>query len=118
MNANRTAEKFLSGPTGRKLLRQYSLDDVGLWKVEGEDDSPGDWGASSNIPVIDLISGSLRDAVEHAVANPRFWTYGAGGNITKVKTVVNNPERHANALRRKKELELALKLVNAELGEY
>lgn len=73
----------MSTHNGKNL--KYSLKEVGIWLVKGEDTSCGDWGSLSNEPSIGYFSGTLKDVIKHAVELPNFWSWGGGGSFTKQK---------------------------------
>lgn len=68
--------------SGIQLLKQHTLDEVSVWHITGEDPNPDMAGPHSN-PHIAYVEGSLRKAIEYAVAQPDFYTWGGGGMITK-----------------------------------
>lgn len=77
-------ERFLNGHEGKKLLEKHSKDEEGLWLVRGEDPNC-DWGGYHHNPYLGTVSGRLGDVIKIAVKMDKFWTWGAGGSITKVK---------------------------------
>lgn len=77
-------DRFLETYGGRELTSKHSLEEYGIWKVEGEDPNC-DFGGSHHQPNLGLFEGKLLDVIKTAVELPAFWTWGAGGNITKVK---------------------------------
>ncbi len=76
-------EKYLSTYSGKNLLENNSLEDVGIWDVKGEDPNC-DFGGHHHNPDIGLFQGTLKGAIEWGVNQPKFWTWGSGGEIKKV----------------------------------
>ncbi len=71
--------------SGRQLANQ--LDEYGTWQVYGEDPNP-DFGGSHHQPFIGYFEGRLRDIVQYVTEmEPRFWSWGAGGDFKKVDGV-------------------------------
>lgn len=77
-------ERYQSTNSYRKLFEKYSLSDVGVWKVLGEDPNC-DLGGSHHQPNLGLFEGTLEAVIKHAVELPQFWQWGGGGDIEKVK---------------------------------
>lgn len=77
-------ENFLTTYSCRELLKKHTLDEVGLWRIDGEDPNC-DFGGHHSNPHLCYLQGKLEDVIKEAVELDRFWTWGAGGNITKVK---------------------------------
>ena len=84
---NEDALKWLRSNAGENLLKKHSLDDVGLWKVEGEDRNC-DLAGPRDIPHLFNARGRLRDVVNKAVNTKGFYGWGAGGRITKMSVEV------------------------------
>jgi hypothetical protein len=76
--------KYLEGYTGKDLLKKHLLSDSGYWHIRGEDPN-ADLGGSHYQPDLGVVKGTLRNVVEYAVMLPRFYTWGYGGNITKIE---------------------------------
>jgi hypothetical protein len=90
-------DKFLNvSYSGRKLLEKHNLSETGFWKVRGED-SNCDWGGHHHMPELGVFEGTLKDVIEKAVNMPRFWTWGGGGDITKLEPISVTPESNAEA---------------------
>lgn len=70
--------------SGVELLKKHSLDEYGIWKINGEDPNC-DFGGSHHSPHIATLEGTLRDVIHQAVVMPQFWQWGAGGDITKLE---------------------------------
>lgn len=75
--------KFFTTYSGRALLKEYSLDQFGTWKVYGEDPNP-DLGGPHHEPELGVLEGRLEDVIRWAVVQPNFWQWGSGGRIRKV----------------------------------
>ena len=79
----------------QNLLAKGDLNEVGTWLVYGEDDNP-DWGGQHISSLLFTLVGTYREAVEAALKDLRFTTWGAGGYISKnitihSKTSMNHP---------------------------
>ena len=71
---------------GRNLLKNYALDGLGVWQIYGE--SPNcDLRGNHYEPLLGTVSGTLEQALEYAVQLPKFYTYGAGGNIKPIEII-------------------------------
>jgi len=106
--------------SGRKLLEKHNLNEEGFWQIRGED-ANCDLGGSHYMPDLGIVEGRLQDVIEYAVELPRFWTWGGGGDITKIGSIpkINkqtNAER-ANLLQEAKDIEARLKEINRRLKE-
>jgi hypothetical protein len=74
-------DKFIQNTyQGKELLKNYSLDDHGVWLVFGEDVN-ADYSGHHHSPFLGAFSGILRDVVAYAVDTPEFWSWGSGGSI-------------------------------------
>jgi hypothetical protein len=83
--------------SGRKLLKEHSLDETGLWEILGEDPNC-DWGGHHHQPQLGIVEGRLGDIIAYAVELAGFWTWGGGGDIRKMNapikiTAESNAER-------------------------
>ena len=72
-----------SSYSGKKLLEKHSLNEEGTWRIRGEDPNC-DFGGSHYKPELGTVEGRLEDVIRYAVAQPDFFTWGSGGDITKV----------------------------------
>lgn len=88
-------EKFRKTYSGKKLLEQHSLNEVGVWEIRGEDQNC-DWGGSHHEPYLATVEGKLSDVIENAVDLPGFWTWGGGGSIKQVR-IMNMDELSSRA---------------------
>ncbi len=75
-------DKYLNSYSGRRLLEKHSLDEYGSWIVKGED-ANCDLGGAHHMPHIGTVEGKLINVIKWAVSQNNFWTWGAGGEITK-----------------------------------
>lgn len=81
------AAKYLeTSYSGQDLLKKHSLDEQGLWHVMGEDPN-ADFGGAHRNPTIGFVNGSLFAAVNWAVKQKDFYTWGAGGILVKVDVI-------------------------------
>jgi len=70
---------------GRALLKKYSLEDYGTWKILGEDPNCDLSGPHSQ-PDLGTLEGKLEDVIRKAVKMDGFWNWGGGGNIYRIRT--------------------------------
>ena len=83
-NISEKAAKWLrTSYSGQCLREKHSLDEEGTWRIRGEDPNC-DMGGHHYQPELGTVEGKLRDVVEHAVNIAGFYTWGGGGDITKV----------------------------------
>jgi hypothetical protein len=68
----------------KKLLAKHSLNEVGIWRILGEDPNC-DFGGHHFQPELGAVEGKLEDAIRYAVKFPNFYTWGGGGDIQKVE---------------------------------
>ena len=73
-----------SSYSGKKLLEKHSLNETGTWRIRGEDPNC-DLGGSHYQPDLGTVEGRLEDVIRYAVSKPNFFTWGSGGDITKVE---------------------------------
>lgn len=70
--------------SGKKLLVKHSLNEVGTWRIRGEDPNC-DFGGAHYQPELGTVEGRLEDVIRYAVKLPGFYTWGGGGDILKVE---------------------------------
>jgi hypothetical protein len=75
--------------SGKKLLEKHSLDEVGVWKVVGEDPNC-DMGGYHHQPELGIIQGTLQQALEFGLNHPDFYHWGGGGDFKKLNIIVKN----------------------------
>lgn len=85
--------------SGRELLKKHSLNEYGIWQVLGEDPNC-DLGGSHHQPDLGIYEGTLLDVITMAVELPRFWQWGAGGNI--IKKNIEKVDKNTAAIRNEK----------------
>lgn len=105
--------------SGKKLLEQNSLDDVGIWKIKGEDPNC-DFGGSHHQPDLGIVEGKLRDVIMYGVMLPGFWQWGHGGDFQLIgnkipKIDVNSWVVREELLNEQERLEKELKAVKDKL---
>lgn len=86
LEKNRADEQykdFLDTYSGESLLKDHSLDEIGIWEVRGEDPNC-DMGGVHHNPYIGTVQGCLDDVIKWAVVQPNFWEHGFGGEIEKI----------------------------------
>lgn len=76
--------KFKKTYYGAKLLENYLLDTYGVWEVKGEDPNC-DLGGPHSKPHLGYFEGKLEDVIKTAVNLKGFYSWGSGGEITKVE---------------------------------
>jgi len=81
--------KYWSTYSGKKLLKIHTIEEKGIWMVNGEDPNC-DLGGNHHKPYLGLFTGSLSDAVEWATKQPKFWAWGHGGTISKQELISND----------------------------
>lgn len=84
-------EQFRKSYHYNELIKKHSLEEVGVWKVRGEDPNC-DLGGSHHMPDLGTYQGKLGDIVEMAVELPSFWQWGAGGEISAVHIKKVDPQ--------------------------
>lgn len=82
---NELVQKFYSGYSAKEL-KKYASNEYGIWEVRGED-SNCDMGGSHYTPLLGYFEGKLSDVVKHAVGLPKFWQWGAGGEVKKIEPI-------------------------------
>jgi hypothetical protein len=85
MNDN-NLDRFKKTFSYKSLTLTHDLQEVGFWNVRGED-ANADMGGSHYMPDLGTYEGKLEDVLAYAVLLPRFWTWGGGGDITKVEVI-------------------------------
>jgi hypothetical protein len=107
--------------THRKQLREkYPDNPFGLWEIRGED-SNCDMGGYHNEPLLTRVEGKYFDAVELALSLTGFFSWGAGGSISKVEfaRLPAGSAAHIEALKEKhRTLTNDLKQIEGELCKY
>jgi hypothetical protein len=83
INKQSALDKYKTSYAYRTLLQKHKLTETGTWKVRGEDDN-ADFGGHHYMPELGMFEGKLEDIIAYAVTIPRFWTWGGGGDISKV----------------------------------
>jgi hypothetical protein len=112
-------DKYLSTNAGKHLLSQHSLEEEGLWRVLGEDPNC-DMHGSHYKPEIGFFQGKLENIIEYAVEHKQFWQWGAGGEITKIRSQKIDGQTTAERARLrniKRALEDELHNINQRLGD-
>lgn len=112
-------EQFLSGYNGKSLLDEYPLTTYGTWRIFGEDSNP-DFGGSHHCPELALVEGTLNDIIDYAVALPRFWAWGSGGEIrfvnAPVKIVPDTAKKIRELQEKKNELRQEIDEISRQLA--
>ena len=112
-------ERFLSTCSAEKLLEKHRLHEKGLWRIQGEDPNC-DFGGHHYMPDLGTFEGTLNDVIDYAVELRAFWTWGAGGKITKVSVQKVDPHtaKYRAALKTElHQLKARLVQIEKELGE-
>lgn len=85
-NPSSRFEKYINASYSGKQIAT-KLDEYGTWQVYGEDSNP-DFGGSHHQPFIGYFEGRLGDIVQYVTEmEPRFWSWGSGGDFKKVDGV-------------------------------
>jgi hypothetical protein len=79
-----------------RLLAERTRSEEGKWEIWGEDNNL-DMGGSRDIPLLATVSGTYEEAVLYALTLPRFFAWGGGGDIKKVKDVKVIDLKHLNS---------------------
>jgi len=112
-------ERYLNTNSGRRLLEEHSLSEIGTWIIKGEDKNC-DFGGSHHQPVLGYRTGKLEDVVAEGVEMSDFWEWGAGGSfeLIEIEHVDNKKVKRIVELKQQRaELEKQLKDINKQLGE-
>ena len=72
--------RYSKSYAGGALLKKYAETEYGTWTILGED-ANADMHGIHHQPPLGAFRGTLRDAILHAVALPRFWSWRAGGHL-------------------------------------
>jgi hypothetical protein len=99
---------------GTRLLRKHSLDEVGIWKIKGEDPNC-DLGGHHHQPELGIVEGKLRDVIMYGVSLPSFWSWGGGGDFELVSRSIPKVDADSVAVRAK--MEEALKAAEEQVAE-
>lgn len=83
IHANDDVNQFLHGYYGVQLLMKHKLTDHGQWEIVGEDPNCDLAGTHIN-PHIAYVEGTLEEAIKYAVKQPKWYTWGGGGNIRPI----------------------------------
>jgi hypothetical protein len=76
-----TLEQFKETRHGKALFAVYTPKETGIWGIYGETDDPG---GSCFTPLLGVFIGTMADAMEVAVAQKRFVSWGGGGDLRKL----------------------------------
>ena len=76
-------DNYLKTYSGKRLLEFHSMEEVGTWKILGQDPNC-DMGGSHHNPYLETVEGKLLDVIKHAISLDSFYTWGGGGEITKI----------------------------------
>jgi hypothetical protein len=110
--------RFKGSYSYKKLIQEHRLDEIGIWKVRGEDPNC-DFGGHHYMPELATFEGKLEDVIAHAVTLSGFWQWGAGGDIQKVgkpiKIDANSSAARTAAQQKVNELEALLAKARNEL---
>jgi hypothetical protein len=86
-NVDRSYNQFVNTSfSGRQLLKKHSLNERGTWKVCGED-ANADLAGPHHAPYLFTATGTLESVIRKAVEHPCFFSWGGGGEITKIDIV-------------------------------
>lgn len=82
----RKANKWLNSFSGKQLLKKHSLTEYGTWEVKGEDPNC-DMGGYHHNPHLGYFEGTLFDVIKKAVELKGFYSWGSGGEISKLEPI-------------------------------
>lgn len=100
--------------SGRKLIEKHSLDEVGIWKIKGED-ANADLHGSHYQPDLGIVEGKLRDVIMYGVNLPNFWQWGAGGNFEFVGESI--PRIDAYSVIRRQEMQQEIEDAESRISQ-
>jgi hypothetical protein len=69
----------------KRLAEKYKADEKGVWKIEGESVNPGYSGCYHQKSMTTYVEGTYKNVMEYALGFPKFFVWGAGGDITKIE---------------------------------
>lgn len=119
MKTETALERFRNTNSGKELLKNHSLDEIGVWRIRGEDPNC-DFGGHHHEPELATVEGRLDDAIEYAVSLRGFWAWGSGGRIQKLSAPIKLDQialkRRTAELKRIEELERELAELKARNG--
>jgi hypothetical protein len=99
----------------KDLLKKYKLNDVGVWRIRGED-SNCDFGGNHHMPELGIVQGKLADVLLAAINMPNFWAWGGGGAITPIEIeTIDDLSRKADLNQEKRDLQDRIAKIDAEL---
>jgi hypothetical protein len=105
-------ERYKNTYSYKELIKKYSLDQVGIWEVRGED-ANCDFGGSHHMPVLFHVHGKLQEVIENAVEQKGFWTWGAGGDFRLIRVLPIDELKNLTFLEQeKRSLEERIKQIN------
>jgi len=81
--SDQAAKWLRTSYSGQRLMGKHRLDETGFWHIKGEDPNC-DFGGHHYQPDLGVVQGKLSEVVNYAVRQNRFYTWGAGGDITKI----------------------------------
>lgn len=109
---------YLETWNGRKLLETYPMHEYGIWRVQGEDPNC-DLVGYHHHPDLGTYEGKLVDVLTLAEQLPGFWSWGAGGVITKLNVTKMDETSAAERAQKRhelKELENRMAVLKKELS--
>jgi hypothetical protein len=83
IHPNDDVDKYLRGYSGERLMKSHKLTDNGIWEILGEDPNC-DFNGCHSQPHIAYVEGTLEKALLYAVKQPRWYSWGAGGDIKPI----------------------------------
>lgn len=82
VSSERYLEYLKSFECCNHLTNKHSLNEYGFWKIVGEEQSCDGWGSLQ--ADLGVVRGRLDNVIKYAVGLTDFWSFGAGGRITKL----------------------------------
>ena len=83
LHHNDDVNNYLMGYGGKRLIEKYELTYYGIWEILGEDPNC-DYAGSHHQPHIAYVEGTLEKALLYAVKQPKWLTWGGGGDIKPI----------------------------------
>lgn len=112
-NKESAYDRYLTTWEGKRVLEQHSLSDTGYWEIRGEDPNC-DMGGNHYQPDLGIVEGKLEDVILYAVDLPKFWSWGGGGSIKRLNSII---KVDSNTAKERKELKAKEETLMAELEE-
>ncbi len=77
-------DRLITGYGMRDSIEYLGTGKVAVWHIRAEDTN-ADFGGSHHMETIGYFEGTIEEAIERAIYTPKFWAWGAGGDIRLIK---------------------------------